>query len=68
MNQRNKMQEKLTRYELGIINEMHDKAHYTCINQKYLAQRLNRLNLPLNVSRFNLAQHIKEIETRIGYL
>ena len=56
------MAEKLTRYEMGAIQKLHDNAHYMCVSRDYLTQQLARLNLPMHVSRFDLAQRIKEIE------
>ena len=56
------MEEKLTRYQLGEIHQMHDTAHYKCVDPNYLAKQLARIGLPPNVSRFDLSQRIKEIE------
>jgi hypothetical protein len=53
---------RLTRYKLGIIKEMHDRADYTSVDKDYLAQQLRRIGLPPKVSRFELAQRIKELE------
>lgn len=62
------MEKRLTRYELGEIENMHDRAHYTCVDPEYLAKQLARLNLPPKISRFDLAQRIKEIEVNGGRL
>ncbi|MBS3151398.1 hypothetical protein J4443_03410 [Candidatus Woesearchaeota archaeon] len=60
------MAEGLTRYELGIIKQMHDEQHYKCVNQEYLAQQLRRIDLPPNVSRFDLAEKVRELERKIS--
>ena len=52
----------LTRFELGQISQMHDRAHYTCVSPEYLAEQLEKIGLTPRVSRFDLAQKIKEIE------
>ena len=57
--------ERLTRYDLGIIQKMHDEQHYTCADRKDLAEQLEKIGLPSNVSRFDLAQKIKQIEGEI---
>lgn len=57
--------ERLTRYKLGIIRQMHDSAHYTWVSQEYLTEQLARVGLPSKVSRFQLAQRIEEIELRM---
>jgi len=59
------MKEKLSRYELGCIQQMHDTAHYTCVDRNYLAQQLTRMGLPPKVSRFDLAQRIIELEREL---
>lgn len=60
------MVERLTRYELGMIQQMHDEQHYKCIDPKYLAQQLKRMGLPPKVSRFELAERIRKIEREIS--
>ena len=60
------MEERLTRYQLGIIEKIHDEAHYNGVTQEYLAQQLERIGLPPRVSRFNLAQRIKELERQLS--
>ena len=59
------MAERLTRYELGMIVQMHDEQHYKCVDKEYLAQQLGRIDLPPNVSRFELAERVKELEREI---
>lgn len=59
------MTEKLTRYELGRIQQMHGTAHYTCVDGNYLVQQLKRIGLHPKVSRFDLAQKIKELERKL---
>ena len=61
------MEEKLTRYELGQIEQMHDRAHYTCVSPEYLAKQLERIGLPPKVSRFDLAQRTKELEKELEF-
>lgn len=60
------MKEKLTRYDLGQIQQMHDRAHYTCVTPEYLAQQLERVGLSSKVSRFDLAQRINKLEKEIS--
>jgi len=60
------MADKLTRYELGMIKQMHDRQHYTCVDPKYLAEQLKRIDLPPRVSRFELAERVREIEQRVN--
>ena len=57
--------EKLTRYEIGLIQQMHDEQQYRCVDQAYLTQQLNRIGLPEKVSRFELAQKVIELEKDI---
>ncbi len=59
------MEEKLSRYELGQIRQMHDRAHYTCVSPEYLAQQLERIDLPPKVSGFDLTQRIKQLENKL---
>ena len=60
------MKERLTRYELGRIQQMHDTQHYMCVDPGYLAKQLARIDLPPRVSRFTLAQRIKELEAEMA--
>jgi len=60
------MAERLTRYELGIIIQMHDQQHYKCVDQEYLAQQLRRMDLPPHVSRFELAEKVRELERKMS--
>ena len=60
-----KKREGLSRYDLGMIKKMHDEQHYTCVDQKYLAEQLEKIGLPSNVSRFEVAQKIKQLEDGI---
>ena len=60
------MAERLTRYELGMIQKMHDEQHYKCVDPEYLAQQLKRIDLPQEVSRFDLSQKVKELEREIS--
>jgi len=59
------MEEKLSRYELGEIRRLHDEQHYKCVNPEYLAQQLARIDLPPEVSRFEVAQRISELERKL---
>ena len=59
------MAERLTRYELGMIKQMHDEKYYKCVDQEYLAQQLRRIDLPPEVSRFELAEKVGELEREI---
>jgi hypothetical protein len=56
------MEERLTRYELGAIMQMHDEQHYKCVNQEHLAEQLRRMGLPPRVSRFQVAERVRELE------
>ncbi len=56
------MVERLTRYELGIIQQTHDRQHYTCASSEYVAKQLKRIDLPPEASRFEVAERIREIE------
>lgn len=56
---------RISRFELGMIYKMHDEKHYRCADSVYLAQQLNKIGLPSKVSRFELAERIKEIEREI---
>ena len=60
------MAERLTRYELGMIKRMYDEQHYKCVDKEYLAQQLNRIGLSLQVSRFELAEKVGELEIKIS--
>ena len=60
------MEERLSRYELGEIKRMHDERHYKCVDQKYLAQQLERIGLPPKVSRFQVAERVRELENPIA--
>ncbi len=55
------MEERLTRYELGMIIRMHDEQNYRCVTQEYIAQQLKRIGLPPNASRFEVAQKVREL-------
>ena len=57
--------EKLTRYEIGLIQQMHDQQQYKCVDPAYLVQQLKRIDLPEKVSRFELAQKVIELEKDI---
>ncbi len=58
------MEERLTRYELAEIKRMYNEQHYRCLDPKFLAQQLKRIDLPPNVSRFELAERVREIERK----
>jgi len=60
------MEEGLSRYELGVIKQLHDRQHYTCVSHDYLAQQLIRIGLPSDASRFEVAERAKEIEVNMG--
>ncbi len=60
------MEERLSRYELGEIKRMHDEQHYKCVDPEYLAQQLKRMGLPPKVSRFELAEKIRELESQLS--
>jgi len=60
------MEERLSRYDLGEIKRMHDEQHYKCVDPKYLAQQLKRMGLPLNVSRFQVAERVRELERELS--
>ena len=60
------MEEKLSRYELGEIQRMHDEQHYKCIDPKYLAQQLAQIGIPPKVSRFGLSERIRELERELS--
>ena len=59
---------RLSRYELGQIHEMHDQINYKCIDRKNLTEQLKIIGLPSRISRFDLAQRLKEIENKGGRL
>ena len=59
---------RLTRYELGQISQMHDEVDQKCINREELAKQLQIIGLPPKVSRYNLAQRLREIEDNGGRL
>lgn len=59
------MAKSLSRYELGVIRKLHDETHYREASLDYLAYQLARIGLPANVSRFRVAQRIKELEREI---
>ena len=50
---------------MGVIQQMHDTMHYNCTTQKDLKKQLSRLGLQPPVSRYDVAQRIKEIESRM---
>ena len=60
------MEEKLSRYKLGEIQRMHDEQHYKCVDQQYLAQQLKRIGLPPKVSRFQVAERVREFERKLS--
>ena len=60
--------ERLTRYQLGEIERLHDTSHQMCVRPKYLHQQLERIGLPPRVSRFEVAQRVREIERDGGRL
>jgi len=60
------MEERLTRYELGIIQKMHDEQNYRCVSQEYLTQQLKRIDLPPEVSRFQVAERVRELEKELS--
>jgi len=59
------MAEQLTRYELGIIQKMHDEQGYMCVDRKYLTQQLERIGLSGETSRFEVSQRVKELEGKL---
>ena len=59
---------RLSRYELGQIQEMHDQINYKCIDRKNLTEQLKIIGLPSRISRFDLAQRLREIENNGGRL
>lgn len=60
------MEEKLlSRYELGEIMRLHDEQHSKCVNPEYLTRQLKRIGLPPNVSRFEVAEKISELERKL---
>ena len=56
------MVERLSRYELGEIQRLHDEQHYRCASPEYVADQLKRIGLPARCSRFQVAMRIEEIE------
>ncbi len=60
------MEEKLSRYDLGEIERMHDEQHYKCVNPEHLAQQLRRIGLPPQVSRFELSERIRELKRKLN--
>ncbi len=52
----------LSRYDLRMINEMHDQQGYMCVDQEYLAQQLRRIGLLPNASRFEVAERVRQLE------
>ena len=59
---------RLTKYELGQISQMHDEVNQKCINREELAEQLQIIGLPPKVSRYDLAQRLREIEDNGGRL
>ncbi|MBI5804164.1 hypothetical protein HY450_02880 [Candidatus Pacearchaeota archaeon] len=59
------MEERLLRYELGEIRRMHDEQHYKCVFKEYLSKQLKRMGLPTRVSRFELAEKVRELESKL---
>lgn len=41
---------------------MHDEQHYKCVDPEYLARQLKKIGLPSKVSRFELAERVRELE------
>ena len=59
------MTEKLSRYELGEIQKLHDEAHYRCVSPEYLANQLKKIDLSVHCSRFEVAMRVQELERDI---
>lgn len=57
----------ITRYELGSINELYDKHQQSEDPnvREELSRLLEKIGLPINVSRFEIAQRKREIEARM---
>tara|TARA_Y100000294_G_C8396898_1_gene273141 strand:+ start:174 stop:365 length:192 start_codon:yes stop_codon:yes gene_type:complete len=58
--------ERLTRYDLGKIQKLHDTFNYNCASRTHLNQQLERIGLPPNASRFEVAMRKREIEANGG--
>jgi len=59
------MNETLTRYDLGEIRRLHDEAHYRQVTPDYVAKQLARIGLSKDVSRFEVAERVRELERDI---
>lgn len=59
------MSKPLSRYELGEIMRIHDEQHYRCVDKKYVTKQLEKIYLPPNASRFDVADKVRELERKL---
>lgn len=60
---------RLSRFELDEINTAYEKLRAAPENssfREHAEAQLKKIDLPINVSRFSLAEKIREIEKNIG--